>query len=117
MRRPSHQKWCSFFRAIWKEAVDVLAAASHVFVIGYSFPPTDLHLHTLLRLVGRKRNFKKFDEVFCCTKGAGLDETVFANAVRFLPAKCSHLIDGGFDALVSTVKANNRNNRHTAPGQ
>ncbi len=52
------------FRAIWREAVDVLATASRVFVIGYSFPPTDLHLHTLLHLVRYKRKFKEFDVRF-----------------------------------------------------
>jgi len=98
------------FRAIWKEAVDVLAAASRVFVIGYSFPPTDLHLHTLFRLVGRKRNFEKFDEVFCCTKCDGQERTKndeqdrkdFETTVRrFLPAKDPHFSHDGFEALVS----------------
>ena len=90
------------FRAIWKEVVDVLAAASRVFVIGYSFPPTDLHLRTLFHLVGRKRNFTKFNEVYCCTKGDGQDRSDFETTVRrFLPANAPHFNYDGFEALVS----------------
>ena len=94
-------KVVQLFRAIWKEMVDVLAAASRVFVIGYSFPPTDLHLHTLFRLVGRKRNFSKFNEVFCCTKSDGQEGTIFENAARFLPAESFHRRECGFDSFIS----------------
>jgi hypothetical protein len=94
-------KVARLFRAIWKETVDVLAAASRVFVIGYSFPPTDLHLRTLFRLVGRKRNSKKFNEVFCCTKSDGQEGTIFESASRFLPAEFSYRRECGFDSFVS----------------
>ncbi len=63
--------------------------------------PGDRGFFGLFHLVGRKRNFKEFNEVFCCTKGDGQEGTVFANAVRFLPAEFFHLRDCGFDGFVS----------------
>lgn len=90
------------FRAIWKETVDVLAATSRVFVIGYSFPPTDLHLRTLFHLVGLRRKFKEFDKVFCCTKCDGQERRDFETTVRrFLPAKDPQFNHDGFEAFVS----------------
>lgn len=89
------------FREIWTEAVDALHAASRVFVIGYSFPPTDLHLRTMFHLASRKREFQEFDEVFLCTTTDGEEGRVFANAVRYLKAKSFHLCADGFDKFIA----------------
>lgn len=90
----------SLFTAIWHNMIETLAEASRVFVIGYSFPPTDLHLRTCFHLASFKRQFKPFDEVYCCTKADGGEGLVFANANRFLPSKCFHCHDRGFEDFV-----------------
>lgn len=91
------------FTSIWQDMMETLATASRVFVIGYSFPPTDLHLRTLLHLALRKREFRPFDEVVCCTKADGQEGAVFSNAARFLPARSFRLRDQGFQALVGSI--------------
>lgn len=90
----------SLFTAIWHSMIESLAEASRVFVIGYSFPPTDLHLRTCFHLASFKRPVKPFDEVYCCTKADGGEGLVFANANRFLPSKCFHCHDRGFEDFV-----------------
>ena len=88
------------FRAIWKETVDVLAAASRVFVIGYSFPPTDLHLRTLFRLVGRKRNSKSSMKSSAAPKATGKSE----RSSRMPPVLAGGILPSrecGFDSFVS----------------
>lgn len=91
------------FREIWTEAVDALHAASRVLVIGYSFPPTDLHLRTMFHLASRKRKFQKFKEVFCCTKAdrEGEEKPVFDNAAQYLKANSFHKCAEGFDNFVA----------------
>lgn len=96
-----HPETTKLFTAIWQDMIETLAEASRVFVIGYSFPPTDLHLHTCFHLVNRKRQFKPFKEVSCCTKADGQEGSVFANANRFLPAECFHPHDRGFEDFAS----------------
>jgi hypothetical protein len=88
------------FRNLWQDMTETLAVASRVFVIGYSFPPTDLHLRTMFHLVLRRRAFEPFDEVSCCTRGDGQEGAVFANTVQLLPAKSFRLHAGGFQAFV-----------------
>jgi len=95
------------FSNIWQSMADALVEASRVFIIGYSFPSTDHHLHTLFHQVHHNRRDdenkpKKYDEVHCCTMAnEGKEGLVFANASRFFPAKCFHPHDRGFEDFVS----------------
>ena len=89
------------FSAIWGEAVDALVAASKVVVIGYSFPATDLHLQTMFHLALRKRRYRRYDHVHCCTVADGREGLVFAGAERYLPATNAHPNSNGFDGLVA----------------
>lgn len=89
------------FSTIWQDIVTALTSASRVFVIGYSFPPTDLHLRTCFLLANRQGKFKPYDEVYCCTKADGQEGLVFANANRFFPATNLHAHDRGFEDFVS----------------
>jgi hypothetical protein len=89
------------FSAIWGEAVDALAAASRVVVIGYSFPATDLHLQTMFHLALRKRRYRRYDHVHCCTVADGREGLVVAGAARSLPATNAHFNSNGFDGLVA----------------
>ena len=89
------------FSAIWGEAIDALAAASRVVVIGYSFPATDLHLQTMFHLALRKRRYRRYDHAHCCTVADGREGLVFAGAARYLPATNAHFNSNGFDGLVA----------------
>jgi hypothetical protein len=92
------------FGKIWKSVADALVDADRVFIIGYSFPSTDHHFQPLLRLLNAKRKWKKYEEVYCCTRvDAGQEGLVFANANRFFPAdtKNFHQHDRGFENFVS----------------
>ena len=89
------------FSGIWGEAVDALAAASRVVVIGYSFPTTDLHLQTMFHLALRKRRYSRYDHVSCCTVADGREGLVFARAARYLPATNDHFNPNGYDGLVA----------------
>ncbi|HWQ69046.1 MAG TPA: SIR2 family protein [Patescibacteria group bacterium] len=92
------------FGKIWKSVADALVDADRVFIIGYSFPSTDHHFRTLLRLLNAKRKWKKYEEVYCCTRAdAGQEGLVFANANRFFPADTEnfHQHDRGFENFVS----------------
>lgn len=93
------------FLNIWQSMADALVEASHVFIIGYSFPSTDYHLHTLFYQVHHKRYIEKksakYAKVYCCTMANGGQEgSVFANASRFFPADCFHPHDRGFEDFV-----------------
>jgi len=96
----------ALFSKIWQSMADALAEASHVFIIGYSFPSTDHHLRTLFYQVYHRRErekSKKYDEVYCCTLANGWQEgLVFANANRFFPAKCFHPHDRGFEYFMES---------------
>ena len=52
---------------IWSDCADVLASAKRLFLIGYSFPPTDHPVRTLLRLANSRRRGLLFDEIVLCT--------------------------------------------------
>lgn len=93
------------FTAIWHDMIEALARASRVFVIGYSFPPTDLHLRTGFHLASYKRQFKPIDEVYCCTKADGGEREVFANAKRFLPLAVLSLSSSRFRELCVGVSS------------
>lgn len=94
----------TLFSKILKSMVDALQEASRVFIIGYSFSSTDHHLHTLFYQVNHRRQHAKYDEVYSCTKADGQEGSVFARASRFLPAKCFHPHDRGFEDFVSTTR-------------
>lgn len=88
------------FSLVWSSMRDALAEAERVFIIGYSFPETDHHVRTVLRLVNKGRN-KPYEEVYCCTKAeGGLEKSVFAKAVSFFPCQKDHcLSDAGFEVF------------------
>lgn len=79
---------------------------TQVFIIGYSFPPTDHHLRTFFYQLNHKRHFKKYDQVYCCTWADGQEGFVFGNANQFFPAECFHPHDRGFEEFVSMQKNN-----------
>ena len=92
------------FSRVWASMRDALAEAERVFVIGYSFPETDHHVRTVLRLVNKSRN-KPYEEVYCCTKAeGGLEKAVFDNVVRFFPCESDHhRSDAGFEVFAKGV--------------
>lgn len=55
-----------FLGRIWLDCRDVLTSAKRLFFIGYSFPPTDHPVRTLLRLANSRRE-SPFDEIVLCT--------------------------------------------------
>lgn len=98
------------FGKIWKRAADVLVDADRVFIIGYSFPSTDHHFRTLLRLVNEKRGWKKYGEVYCCTqKDRGQERLVLENAKLFFPTDTEnfHPYDRGIKDFVSASEIEN----------
>ena len=88
------------FVEIWREALEALSNAKRIFVIGYSFPQTDLHLRTMFHLAAHKRQ-RQYDEVICCTLADGQQGGVFGEVVRLLPSRSFRLCDKGFEAFVS----------------
>lgn len=89
---------------LWKSMAEKLKAASHVFIIGYSFPSTDHHLRTLFYQVSHDRRGKKYSEVHCCTRADGGQEgLVFGTANRFFHSERFHPHERGFkDFVVAT---------------
>jgi hypothetical protein len=48
------------FNSLWISAAQALQQSDEIFVIGYSFPSTDIHSETLFRLnVGRNRSLRR----------------------------------------------------------
>ncbi|PWB82066.1 MAG: hypothetical protein C3F08_00555, partial [Candidatus Methylomirabilota bacterium] len=101
------------FGKIWKSVADALVDADRVFTIGYSFPSTDHHFRTLLRLVNAKRKWKNYEEVYCCTvadrekKDDGekeKTESVFKDAKLFFPAENFYPDDRGFEDFVADTR-------------
>lgn len=104
MGETEHGETIFLFTKIWSDMARALVAAEEVFIIGYSFPSTDHHFRTLLRLANKMRT-KVYDKVCCCTKAeGGLEGAVFANAVRFFPCEQGHhLSDAGFEAFAKGI--------------
>jgi hypothetical protein len=92
------------FGRIWTGTRDALVEAERVFIIGYSFPDTDHHIRTVLRLVNGMRN-KPYGEVYCCTMAEdGLERKVFENVVKFFPSDSDyHRSDAGFEVFAKGV--------------
>ncbi|MBI5136091.1 MAG: SRPBCC domain-containing protein [Nitrospirae bacterium] len=88
----------ALFSDIWWDMADALEKASSVFIIGYSFPATDHHLRTLFLQVNRRRNYRNYDKVFCCTAPGG--GAIFAEVNRFFPSDNLRLNDRGFEDFV-----------------
>lgn len=92
---------------LFRSMSEALLSAKRVLVIGYSFPPTDQHIRTLLLQVNQERERRNgggamYDEVYCCTLANGGEEgRVFADVARFFPSRCFHPFDRGFEAFVS----------------
>ena len=100
VRETQAQKTTELFANIWRCMFDALARAEIVFIIGYSFPSTDHHFRTLLRLANQRKQ-KVYEKVYCCTKTDSQVKHVFAEAERFFPCinkLCRH--DEGFEAFV-----------------
>ncbi len=93
----------NLFFKIWKSMADALFEAERVFTIGYSFPSTDHHFRTLLRIVNKRKELecKEYGDVYCCTKADGREGFVFADAINFFPCQNGHhLSSEGFEAFV-----------------
>ena len=88
------------FVEIWRDSMEALSNAKRIFVIGYSFPQTDLHLRTMFHLAAHKRR-RQYDEVICCTLADGQQGGVFGEVARLLPSRSFRLCDKGFEAFVS----------------
>ena len=87
---------------LWKRMADALIAASHVLIIGYSFPSTDHHLRTLFYQVNHEIGDKEYSEVRCCA-GAGGTKKVFKAAKRFFPSEHFHPHKEDFEDFVRTA--------------
>jgi hypothetical protein len=85
---------------LWKSIAKALKDASHVFIIGYSFPSTDHHLRTLFYQVNHERADMglKYTEVHCCTRGG--TKRVFKTAKRFFSSERPYSYREGFEDFV-----------------
>ncbi|MEC4685096.1 MAG: SIR2 family protein [Nitrospirota bacterium] len=82
------------FSKIWNSMAKALIDAENVFIIGYSFPPTDYHLQWLFRVVNRQRKNRKYKKVYCCVKTDNDNElkTISSKTKLLLPAE-----EGNYD--------------------
>ncbi|MBI3025673.1 MAG: hypothetical protein HYY66_08385 [Candidatus Tectomicrobia bacterium] len=100
VRETQRRETAGLFSNIWRSMFDALVQAKRVFVIGYSFPSTDHHLRTLLRLVNERKN-GGYEEVHCCTMADGKEAEVFDGARKLFPcANEPHLDASGFGKFV-----------------
>lgn len=77
------------FLKIWESMRKALMNAERVFIVGYSFPPTDYHLQWLFRVVNRRRESGRYKKVYCCVKTDDDNELkkISCKTKLFLPAE------------------------------
>lgn len=91
------------FGELFQSTADVLAEASRVVIIGYSFPTTDQHLVTLFTEVNRRRRYQEYERVVWCTLANGSEERkIVERANRLFPSQDFRSLGGGFAALTMT---------------
>ena len=94
---------------VWKRAAKELKGAEHIFVLGYSFPPTDLFFHYLFALGVDTRTILKGFYVYDIDDTGAVEER-FQNLLGSGIMQRFHYYDVPFETAVSQVYASHFQN-------